>query len=35
MLAQNLIGIHDQLVVYTFKLLNIVEENYSTMEHEA
>jgi hypothetical protein len=35
MLAQNLIGKHDQPIVYTFKLLNIVKENYNTTEHEA
>ncbi len=35
MLAQNLIGKHDQPIVYAFKLLNIIKENYNSIEHEA
>jgi hypothetical protein len=34
MLAQNLTRKHDQLVVYTFRLLNNAERNYNTIEHE-
>jgi hypothetical protein len=30
LLAQNIIGKNDQLVVYVFKLLNSVEHNYNT-----
>jgi hypothetical protein len=35
MLAQNLTRKHDQLIVYAFRLLNNVEKNYITIEHEA
>jgi hypothetical protein len=35
MLAQNLIGKHDQHVVYAFKLPNNAKINYSTIEREA
>jgi hypothetical protein len=31
----DLIGKHDQLVVYVFKLLNSVEKNYNTTKCEA
>jgi predicted ferric reductase len=34
MLAHNLTGKHDQLVVYACRLLNNVEKNYSTIECE-
>ncbi len=34
MLAQNLIGKHDQHVVYAFKLLNNAKRNYGTIECE-
>jgi hypothetical protein len=33
-LTHNLIGKHDQLVIYASKLLNNGERNYSTIEHE-
>jgi hypothetical protein len=35
MLSPNVIGKSDQPVVYTSKLLNIIEQNYSTTEREA
>ncbi len=35
MLSQNVIGKSDQPIVYVFRLLNIVEHNYSTIEREA
>ncbi len=35
MLAQNLTRKYDQPIVYASRLLNCVEENYSTIEHEA
>ncbi len=35
MLVQNLTCYHDHLVVYASRLLNSVETNYSTTEHEA
>ncbi len=34
MLTQNLIGKHDQPIVYASTLLNNVERNYSTIERE-
>jgi hypothetical protein len=35
LLAQNIIGKNDQLVVYASRLLNNVEHNYNTIEREA
>ncbi len=35
MLSQNVIVKNDQLVVFVFKLLNIVEQNYSTTKIKA
>ncbi len=35
MLAQNLTRKHDQPIVYASRILNNVENNYSTIEHEA
>ncbi len=35
MLTQNLIGKHDQHVVYVFRLLNSDDKYYSTIEREA
>ncbi len=35
MLVHNLIGKHDQPIVYASKLINNVERNYNTIECEA
>jgi hypothetical protein len=35
LLAQNIIGKSDQLVVYVFKLLNNAKQNFNTTEREA
>ncbi len=34
-MAQNIIGKSDQPIVYAYRLLNNVEQNYSTIEKEA
>jgi len=35
MLAHNLVGKYDQLVVYAFRLLNKIEQNYTIINKEA
>jgi hypothetical protein len=35
MLSHNLIGKSDQLVVYAYRLLNIIEHNYNTRNRKA